>query len=87
MPNLRKQGFKTRINMEKEFTVHTPEEIPPLADQALQVSEFYFARTITIGNEIKICLAAYDFKKKKWIFLMSGHVELIEYYKEKTSHL
>lgn len=68
---------------EIKFTVHTPEEIPPMADERLQVSEFYFARTRTVGNEIKNCLAAFDFKKQKWIFLMSGHVELIEYYKEK----
>ena len=83
MPDLRKHGFKTRIIMDKQFTVHNPEDVPPIADQVLQVSEFYFARTKTIGNEIKNCLAAYDFKKQKWIFLKSGHVELIEYYKEK----
>ena len=87
MSDLRQQRFKARNMKEIKFNVHKPEDIPPMTDQVLQVSEFYFARTKTVGNEIKNCLAAYDFKKQKWVFGMSGHVELIEYYKEKTCHL
>ena len=64
------------------FNVRKPNEIPALSKSYpnLEVSERFFAKVKAIGGDIVDGMAMYDFKKTKWIFTISGHKELIEYY-------
>lgn len=66
----------------KQFTTHTPQDLPGIADSKLMISDWCFGKVRTLSGEIKNTICAYDFKKLKWIFPIAGHVELIEYYRE-----
>lgn len=68
--------------MERLFNVHTAEEIPPLHNNVLNISDWFCAKVKVIDGSLKNGLVCYDFTYKKWMFLMSGHIELIEYYTE-----
>lgn len=66
----------------KSFKVINGCVIPPIDNEYLKISKWYFGKTKTMGGEIKKCLVAWDFKKHKWIYCRSGHCEVIEYYTE-----
>ena len=66
----------------KSFKILKGGEIPPIDNEELKISEWYFAKTKVLGGEIKKCLVAWDFKYSKWIFSRAGHCEVIEYYIE-----
>lgn len=66
--------------MTKYFEVKKADEIPPFKDKQLNISDWYFGKTLNVRNEESKSMCVYDFTKNKWIFNRSGQSKLIEYY-------
>ena len=66
----------------KEFEVYTPDVIPPIMYERLEVSDRFLGMGLSISGNKVYLTTIYDHKNKKWIFGQSGIKSLIEYYVE-----
>ncbi|MBR8535411.1 hypothetical protein KDU71_07550 [Carboxylicivirga sediminis] len=64
-----------------EFTVYTPQELPPKSGfYDGTTSSPVFAKCLTIQGKERNATAVYDYSHNKWRFFGAGIKEIIEWY-------